>query len=181
MLGEPSFYAAALPVPKDGSVLEIGCGAGLIALTAAKRGAAKVLATDISPAAVANCKANAASCGLANVVTARLSDVFSAVAADEHFDLIFWNFPAVDAPRDEYDPLECSVFDPGYQSIGRYLRDAGGHLSPGGRALFGFSDVVGNGALLEQRAAEAGASLSVYQTREYSNGVRVKMLEITYH
>ena len=50
MLGEPLFYAAALPVPPGGSVLEIGCGAGLIALTAAKKGAAKVLATDISPA-----------------------------------------------------------------------------------------------------------------------------------
>lgn len=180
MLGEPLFYAAALPVPPGGSVLEIGCGAGLIALTAAKKGAAKVLATDISPAAVANCKANASSCGLADIVTARLSDVFSGVAADERFDLIFWNFPAVNAPRDEYDPLECSVFDPDYQVIGRYLRDAGAHLSPGGRALFGFSEVTGDRVLLDQRAAEAGAALSVYQTHEYSNGAEAAILEITY-
>ena len=180
MIGEPAFYAEALPVPKDGTVLEIGCGAGLIALTAAKKGAAKVLATDVSQAAVANCKANAASCGLADIVTVRLSDIFSAVAADERFDLIFWNLPAVDAPRDEYDPLECSVFDPGYLSIGRYLRDAGAHLAPGGRVLFGFSDIVGNRALLEQRAAEAGAELSVYRVHEFASRGRIELLEVTY-
>jgi len=180
MIGETSFYAEALPVPRDGTVLEIGCGAGLIALTAAKNGAAAVLATDISPAAVANCKANASSCGLANIVTARLSDVFSAVAADEYFDLIFWNCPCIAASRDEYDPLECSVFDPEYQGIGRYLRDAGSHLSPGGHVLMGFSDTVGNRALLDQRAAEAGAALSAYRTREYSNGATIAILEVTY-
>ena len=180
MIGETSFYAEALPVPRDGTVLEIGCGSGLIALTAAKKGAASVLATDISPAAVANCKANASNCGLANIVTARLSDVFSAVAADEYFDLIFWNCPGVAAPRDEYDPLECAVFDPGYRSIGRYLRDARSHLSPGGQVLMGFSDTVGTRALLDQRAAEAGAALSVYRTREYSNAVMTAILEVTY-
>jgi release factor glutamine methyltransferase len=181
MIGETSFYAESLPMPQGGTMLEIGCGSGLIALTAAIKGAAAVLATDISQAAVANCKANAKNCGLGDIVTARLSDVFSAVAADEHFDLIFWNFPFVDAPRDEYDPLECAVFDPEYQSIARYLRGAGSHLSPGGRVMLGFSDLVGNRALLEQRAAEAGAALSVYRTRDYSGGTMMVILEATYH
>jgi hypothetical protein len=113
---------------------------------------------------VANCKANAASCGLADIVTARLSDVFSAVAADEYFDVIFWNLPQLDAPRDEYDPLECSVFDPEYQIIGRYLRGAGAHLSAGGHALLGFSDMVG----------------SVYRTHKFSNGAVTAILEVTY-
>jgi release factor glutamine methyltransferase len=180
MIGETSFYADVLPVPRGGTMLEIGCGAGLIALTAAKKGAAAVLATDISQAAVANCKTNASNCGLADIVTTRLSDVFSAVAANEYFDLIFWNCPCVDAPRDEYDPLECAVFDPEYQSIGRYLRDARAHLSPGGRVLFGFSDMVGDRALLERRAAEAGAALSVYLTRERANHATVVILEVTY-
>jgi release factor glutamine methyltransferase len=180
MLGEPSFYAEGLPVPKDGTLLEIGCGAGLIAITAAKKGAAKVLATDISLAAVANCRENAISCGLADIVTSRLSDIFSAITADECFDLIFWNFPAVDASRDEYDPLECSVFDPEYLLIGRYLREADAHRSPGGRVMFGFSDMVGNRALLDQRAAEAGATLSVYRAREYSNRMMRAILEVIY-
>jgi methylase of polypeptide subunit release factors len=180
MIGEGFFYEKALPVPRGGTMLEIGCGAGLIAMTAAKNGAATVLATDISPAAVANCKANASKCGLAGIVTTRVSDVFSAVAPDERFDLIFWNFPCVDAPRDEYDPLECAVFDPDYHSIWRYLRDARSHLSPDGRVLLGFSETVGNKALLDQRAAEAGATLSVYRTREYSNGTTLTILEVTY-
>lgn len=113
-------------------------------------------------------------------MTTRLSDVFSAVAANEYFDLIFWNCPCVDASRDEYDPLEWAVFDPGYQSIGRYLRDARAHRSPGGRVLLGFSDMVGDRALLEQCAAEAGAALSVYLTRERANRATVVLLEVTY-
>jgi 16S rRNA G1207 methylase RsmC len=31
MIGDTSFYAESLPVPQGGTVLEIGCGAGLIA------------------------------------------------------------------------------------------------------------------------------------------------------
>jgi hypothetical protein len=44
----------------------------------------------------------------------------------------------------------------------------------------GFSDTVGTRALLDQRAAEAGAALSVYRTREYSNAVMTAILEVTY-
>jgi release factor glutamine methyltransferase len=181
MIGDTSFFAENLPVPPGGTVLEVGCGAGLIALSAARRGAASVLATDISPAAVANCQANADRCGLAGVVTARTSDVFSAVAPDERFDLVFWNCPYIAATRDDDDPLEVSVFDPGYRSIGRYLREAGQHLTSGGRALMGFSDTAGDRALLDRRAEEAGASLSVLRTVEHFDGAMVlAILEISY-
>src|SRR5580692_9040945 len=42
MIGETSFYAESLPMPQGGTMLEIGCGSGLIALTAAIKGAAAV-------------------------------------------------------------------------------------------------------------------------------------------
>lgn len=175
------FFAEELPVPAGGSVLEIGCGAGVIALTAAKRGAAAVLATDVNAEAVANCRANAERHKLSDIVTARLSDVFSAVAADERFDLIFWNCPYFAAGRNEDDPLECSVFDPGYESIGRYLRDAREHRLPQGRVLLSFSKTLGNQDLLLERAQEAGASLSTFRTCEKFGGSWVlEMLDVTY-
>ena len=175
------FYAEQIPVPAGGSVLEIGCGVGLIALTAAKRGASAVLATDINAAAVDNCRTNAEKHGLSHIVTARVSDVFSAVAAEECFDLIFWNCPYFAGQRNEADPLECSVFDPAYESIGRYLRDARAHRSPQGRVMISFSKTVGDRPLLEQRAQEAGASLSVFRTHEHLGGKWVlEILEVTY-
>jgi release factor glutamine methyltransferase len=175
------FFADEIPVPEGGSVLEIGCGAGVIALTAAKRGAGAVLATDVNPAAVANCRANAERHGLSDIVTVRLSDVFSAVAAEERFDLIFWNCPYFSGQRNEADPLECSVYDPAYESIGRYLRDARAHQSPQGRVMLSFSRTVGDQSLLEQRAREAGASLTSFRSREqYSGNWVLEILEVSY-
>jgi release factor glutamine methyltransferase len=176
------FYAEALPVPVGGAVLEVGCGTGFIALAVAKKGAGSVLATDINPAAVANCKANFEKHNLSDVVTARISDVFSAVTSDECFDLIFWNWPYLAAQRNEDDPLECSVFDPTYDSIGRYLRDARAHRSPQGRVMLSFSREAGNVSLLEQRAREAGASLSAFRTSKEESGGRwaLEILEATY-
>jgi release factor glutamine methyltransferase len=175
------FYAEALPVPVGGSVLEVGCGTGFIALSVAKKGAGSVLATDVNPSAVANCKANSEKHNLSDVVTTRISDVFSAVTADERFDLIFWNWPYFDAQRNEDDPLECSVFDPTYESIGRYLRDARAHRSPQGRVMLSFSREAGNLSLLEQRAREAGASLSAFRTSDKFDGIWVlEILEATY-
>jgi release factor glutamine methyltransferase len=175
------FYADSLPVPVGGSVLEVGCGTGFIALTVAKKGAGSVLATDINPSAVANCKANAEKHNLADVVTARISDVFSAVTAEERFDLIFWNWPYFAGQRNEDNPLECSVFDPTYEGIGRYLRDARAHRSPQGRVMLSFSREAGNLSLLEQRAREAGASLSAFRASDKSGGRWVlEVLEATY-
>jgi methylase of polypeptide subunit release factors len=114
-------------------------------------------------------------------VTARISDVFSAVTAEERFDLIFWNWPYFAGQRNEDDPLECSVFDPTYEGIGRYLRDARAHRSPQGRVMLSFSREAGNLSLLEQRAREAGASLSAFRASDKSGGRWVlEVLEATY-
>jgi release factor glutamine methyltransferase len=175
------FYAEALPVPVGGSFLEVGCGTGFIALRVAKKGAGSVLATDVNPSAVANCEVNSEKHNLSDVVSTRISDVFSEVTADERFDLIFWNWPYLAAQRNEDDPLECSVFDPAYESIGRYLRDARAHRSPRGRVMLSFAREAGNLPLLERRAREAGASLSAFRTNEKSGGIWVlEILEATY-
>ena len=51
------------------SVVEVGCGSGILSLSAAKAGAASVLALDINPAAVEAAKVNAAANGFPQVVS----------------------------------------------------------------------------------------------------------------
>jgi methylase of polypeptide subunit release factors len=51
--------ARLLDVQAGEDVLELGCGCGLIAIAAAKRGARRVVATDLDPAALAAAEANA--------------------------------------------------------------------------------------------------------------------------
>lgn len=181
VFNDTPFFAQALPVPSGGTVLEIGCGAGVIALAAARGGAGSVLATDVSGVAVTNSQANVDRAGLGDVIEVRQSDVFDRIAPDEQFDLIFWNCPYLAAPRDDSDSLECSVFDPGYLSIGRYLRDAPSHLAPGGRVMLSFSQTCGDRALMAQRAEQAAAELSVVATRSNFDGAWVvELLEATY-
>jgi SAM-dependent methyltransferase len=78
-------YQAALPSRPVGRVLDLGCGAGTLALLLAKH-AGEVVATDINPRAVALAKFNAAVNGIPNVEF-HVSDLFDAVIG-ERFDLI---------------------------------------------------------------------------------------------
>ena len=78
-------YQAAGPPQPVGRVLDLGCGAGTLALLLA-RGAAEVMATDINPRAVALGAFNAAINRIPNVEF-RTSDLFDAVTG-RRFDLI---------------------------------------------------------------------------------------------
>lgn len=71
------------------SVLDVGCGSGVLALAAARLGAAPVVAMDVDPEARRATAANAAANALAIEVLAELRDV----AAD--FDLVLANIGAV--------------------------------------------------------------------------------------
>jgi release factor glutamine methyltransferase len=71
------------------SVLELGCGSGLLSLVAARRGAS-VTAVDINPKAVENVILNARSNNL--TIKAKQSDLFSALS-DEPFDIVLINPP----------------------------------------------------------------------------------------
>lgn len=61
---------------EDGSVLDVGCGSGVLAIAAAKLGHAPVLAVDVDPSAVAAAGANAARNGV--IVDTRRVDALRA-------------------------------------------------------------------------------------------------------
>ena len=97
------------------AVLDVGTGTGILAVAAAKLGAARVLALDLDPLAVAVARANVERNGAADRVQVRESDLLAAVGADDRFDVIAANLLA--------------------GIVLRLLPDAWRALAPGGRLL----------------------------------------------
>lgn len=95
-----TFCAASLvkfsQVKANHSVLDVGCGTGVVAITAARMGA-KVSAMDLSPALVEHAQKNVA---IANVkVDVKAGDVESLPYADHSFDAVLSQFGHMFAPR----------------------------------------------------------------------------------
>lgn len=94
----------APPPPATGVLLDLGCGAGAIALTLARRSpAARVVAIDVNERARLLCRANAERNGLANV------DVLAPDRVDEslRFDVIWSNPPIRIGKRALHDLLSA--------------------------------------------------------------------------
>ncbi|WP_345652115.1 methyltransferase [Streptomyces tremellae] len=150
------------PQPWSGTFLEIGCGTGVVAVTAALAGCERVVASDINAEAVANTALNARRHGVADRVRAVHSDLFAGLPDGELFDTVMWSSPYVRAP-DGYrftTPLERAYVDPGYAAHERYVAEAPRRLAPGGRALLHFSS-RGDLARLRRIAEREGRQLEV--------------------
>ncbi|MEV6233597.1 methyltransferase domain-containing protein [Saccharopolyspora shandongensis] len=176
-------FARWLPYPSGGKFLEIGCGAGVIAVNAALRGCASVSAVDIVPAAVRNTELNAARHGVTDRVRVLGSDIFDALDPDERFDVVFWNSNVVPAPAD-FDctiPTQRAIFDPGYAAHKRYLREGIARLTENGRLFLGFNS-LGDIARLRALAARMGLRATEMQRATHRTGnapVTFQLLEIT--
>ncbi|PZS17775.1 MAG: methylase [Pseudonocardiales bacterium] len=151
---------AVLAEVKDGDrVLDMGTGSGVNAILAASK-AAKVLAVDINPHALAAARDNTLRNGVADRVEVRRSDVFSNV--DGMFDLIVFDPPfRWFAPR---DLLEAASTDENHDAMTRFFRQARRHLADGGRMLI-FFGTTGDLAYLQQLSDEAGFQREVVAQR----------------
>ncbi len=129
-------------VYKDKVVLEIGGGSGINAVYMALGGAAKVVATDINPDAIANIKLNAENLGVADIVDARLvppDDIsaYSVIEADERFDLIISNPPY----HLDLDTTENTYYnDTGDLGLS-IVRGFTSHLQPDGLSLLFYNSL----------------------------------------
>lgn len=130
------------------SLLEIGTGTGITALYCTRQGAS-VVATDINPAAVENCRLNAVKNQLQ--IDVRYGDMYDPVGPDEQFDVIFWNHPWNYSSKPVDDPLLKSGFDYQYASLKRYIREGRNFLKPDGVIIL----ATGGFARLEEIEAYA--------------------------
>lgn len=139
---------AAKQAPAEGEsfrVADVGTGSGVLAVCTARHlPGCRVLALDISPAALAVARQNAADHGVAERIDFLESDLFAAVGADRKFDFIVGNPPYIGAgemaglPRDvrDYEPRLALEGGPrGVEVIERLVPQAADRLHPGGWLL----------------------------------------------
>ncbi|MFQ5620416.1 MAG: HemK2/MTQ2 family protein methyltransferase [Candidatus Nanoarchaeia archaeon] len=118
-----------------GSVLDMGTGSGVQAITASKKKAvSKVLAVDVDPEAVKYVKKQSA-----KKVTVKKSDLFSNVKGK--FDTIVFNPPYL--PQDNgVEDIALYGGKGGYELTLRFLEDVGEHLETNGVLLLLFSSLT---------------------------------------
>lgn len=124
------------------TILDIGTGSGAIVLSALREGSfERGVATDASAAALEVARANAEGSGLADRVELREGRVWEPIGDGERFDVIVSNPPYVavaDRPslmpevRDHEPAAALFAGEDGLEVIREILRDAVGHLKPGG-------------------------------------------------
>lgn len=135
-------FAAGRPL----TVVDVGTGSGAIAIALARHEPAlRILATDISPDALALARENAAANGVAGRIEFREGDLLAPVAAP--VDIVAANLPYLraDALDDRSGDRSSLAFEPrgatvsgddGLDLIRRAIADLPRVLAPGGAAFF---------------------------------------------
>jgi len=71
--------ASAMEIPAGATVLDVGCGSGVLSFVAARMGAGRVIGCDASPEAVADATRNAERLGLSDLVAFRTGNLLEPV------------------------------------------------------------------------------------------------------
>jgi release factor glutamine methyltransferase len=161
-------FCRHLDVHPGEHVLEIGSGAGLAAVIAARAGA-RVIATDIRPESVECTRDNAARNGV--TVDVRLGDGFAPVAG-LRFDLVCASPPQMPTPagreRDDAEAAADNGGPDGWALLDRLIREAPAHLRPDGRLLFTLFGFLGiEGAKARLRAAGLDPVVVAHETHGF--------------
>lgn len=150
--GATTTELARMIPPDAGSVLDVGGGAGSLALVAASRGAKPVVAVDLHPRAAMYCRFNAT----LNDLTLEIhTGDLTAPVRDRRFDLVVSQPPFVVHPP----KIEATTYlhggAMGDELAMRLLGELPGVMADGGLALVLFDSPVREASPLWQRVAEA--------------------------
>lgn len=172
------FFAENLPIGRGESLLEVGAGAGLIAIHAALNGAQYVRCTDINPLAVENILFNARYHGVSDRVRAELCDVFPSGDQWARSDVVFWNTPFIFRSEPITNILARSVYDFGYRGLEKYITGVRTHLAHEGRVYIGFSPTTGDEDRLSELLSENGFRKVLEAEDTFEDGFCLQLLEL---
>ncbi|MFZ2854289.1 MAG: class I SAM-dependent methyltransferase [Rhodocyclaceae bacterium] len=138
--GEYVDLVAQAPLPAamavDSRAFDIGTGTGVLAAVLARRGIARIVATDQDARALACARDNLDRLGLSAQVAVEQADLFPAGQAP----LIVCNPPWV--PARPSSPLEYAVFDPDSRMLRGFLGGLAAHLAAQGEGWLILSDLA---------------------------------------
>ncbi len=137
--GEYIELVARAPLPMAAHALtafDIGTGTGVLAAVLARRGVARVVATELEPRALACAQDNLGRLGLAGQVELLQADLFPPGPAG----LIVCNPPWL--PARPGAPIERAVYDEDSRMLQGFLAGLAAHLAPGGEGWLILSDLA---------------------------------------
>ncbi|MGE5467108.1 MAG: methyltransferase [Ignavibacteria bacterium] len=135
--GEYVELVAQAPLPAACKLaFDVGTGTGVLAGVLARRGVARVVATDRDPRALTCARENIERLGFSAKVEIVDADLFPAGRAA----LVVCNPPWV--PARPSSPLEHAVFDPDSRMLKGFLGGLAAHLEPGGEGWLVISDLA---------------------------------------
>ncbi len=147
---QPSASGARIVRP-EARIMDVGTGSGCIALALAKElPQAKIIATDISPAALEVARANAARHQLESRIEFREADLLAGLPANT-FDFIVSNPPYIGESEADTVQLEVRKYEPrhavfagptGTEVIARLIPQAQAALKPGGWLILEISGTI---------------------------------------
>ncbi|MER5217869.1 class I SAM-dependent methyltransferase [Streptomyces sp. NPDC002838] len=132
---------APLPTPADHhmgrrTAFDLGTGTGVLAAVLARRGIDHIVATDISPRALACARENVRRLGF----TGRIDVMGPGLFPDGRADLVVCNPPWI--PARPTSAVERGVYDPGSGMLRGFLDGLTAHLEPGGEGWLILSDLA---------------------------------------
>jgi SAM-dependent methyltransferase len=126
----------ALHSPDTSTAFDLGTGTGVLAAVLARRGIHRVVATDISPRALACARENAHRLALTDRIEVSGPGLFPEGRAD----LIVCNPPWL--PARPTSTIEQGVYDPDSTMLHGFLTGLSAHLRPGGEGWLILSDLA---------------------------------------
>lgn len=134
--GEYLALVAKAPLPATTLAFDIGTGTGVLAAILARRGVARVVATDQDPRALACARENLTRLGLADQVEVVEADLFPEGRAP----LVVCNPPWI--PARPSSPIEHAIYDPESRMLLGFLNGLAAHLTPDGEGWLILSDLA---------------------------------------
>lgn len=134
--GEYLDLVAEAPLPDTSTAFDLGTGTGVLAAILARRGMARIVATDLSDRAIACAADNLERLGLEKPVELAVTDMFPAGRAG----LIVCNPPWL--PGSATTLLDQAVYDPKSRMLRAFLTGLADHLEPGGEGWLVISDLA---------------------------------------